>query len=158
MKPDISALQYMRAHGHTPGPTQRPLLTGVVSGLVGWVPSSLVAYFTGALVGEATAFDLSVPVTLVIAAVISVAAGMLYAAIFQRAANDTKGGWLFGSSYGFLIWMIGPVGLWRLFYGYPLTGGTGAMGMFAAYVVFGLALGVAFPLINRALQKRFRAL
>ncbi len=34
-------------------------------------------------------------------------AGVLYGQMFQRAANDRHGGWLFGLAYGFLIWRPG---------------------------------------------------
>ena len=78
-------------------------------------------------------------------------AGVLYAAIFKRAANDFHGGWLFGASYGFLIWMIAPITLWQLF-----TGGRslseGRHGALRRQFLYGIALGLAFPWIHGLVQ------
>jgi len=49
MARDISFLQYMRAHGNTPAPTQRPYLNGAISGLFAAVPSFIALYFSDAL-------------------------------------------------------------------------------------------------------------
>ena len=81
-------------------------------------------------------------------------AGMLYAAIFKRAANDCEGGWLFGISYGFLLWMLAPITLWQLVTPHPVVVGGAAMGLFGAQVFYGLVLGLIFPRIHQLVQIR----
>ncbi len=39
----------MRAHGNTPGPTQRPISAGAISAVFATVPAALVLWFSGAL-------------------------------------------------------------------------------------------------------------
>jgi hypothetical protein len=157
MKGDVTALQYMRAHGNSPGPTQRPRLVGAISGLISSVGAVAIRYYSGAIRSEAEAVGISdwAAVGCVMAA--SVIMGILYAAIFQRAANDIRGGWLFGSCFGFLIWMVGPVTLWQMATGRTLAVGVPAMGIFAAYVGSGLVLGAMYPWVNKLLQKRLKA-
>jgi hypothetical protein len=152
MARDISFMQYMRAHGNTPGPTQRPLLTGAISGLIATVPYILILYFSDALRSAAQNFGIGVSLATVVGVLLAILAGMIYALIFKRAANDTRGGWLFGISFGFLLWMLGPVGLWQTITSRPVALGTAAMGIFGAQLVYGLALGLVFPRIHFLLQ------
>ena len=102
-------MQYMRAHGNTPGPTQRPLLTGAISGVLAEIPSALLLYYSGASESVAAAFGVQIWIVFAASGGLKVLAGLLYAAIFKRSANDREGGWLFGAAYGFLLWMLGPV-------------------------------------------------
>jgi hypothetical protein len=81
-------------------------------------------------------------------------AGLIYAAIFKRAANDCKGGWIFGASYGFLLWLIAPITVWQLFSTRRLVLGGAAMGLFGAHILFGLVLGIVFPWIHFLIQSR----
>ncbi|HYJ92362.1 MAG TPA: hypothetical protein VEV84_13710, partial [Pyrinomonadaceae bacterium] len=74
--------------------------------------------------------------------------------VFKRAANDFHGGWLFGASFGFLLWMIAPVALWQLFTGQPIVVGGAAMGLFGAHVLYGIALGLIFPWIHTLIQTK----
>ena len=154
MNRDVSAMQYMRAHGNSPGPTHRPYLTGAVSAIAAAVPSLLVRWFFGSLESEQEALGIPLWATVLIDASILIVAGMAYSQIFQRAANDTCGGWLFGISYGFLIWMLGPITIWQLAAGNPLAVGPAAIGIFVAQLVYGLILGGLFPFLNRAVQKK----
>jgi hypothetical protein len=154
---DVSALQYMRAHGNSPGPTHRPKLVGAISGLIGSVAGAATRHWTGALASESAAAGVRPFTALVFVVLISVAMGVLYAAIFQRAANDFRGGWLFGSCLGFLIWMVGPVTVWQLSTGRPLAVGIPALGVFAAYVAYGLVLGAVYPFVNKLLQRQLRS-
>jgi hypothetical protein len=153
---DIPAMQYMRAHGNSPGPTHRPSMTGAIAGLLAAVPCLVVGYLTGALTGESERLGVGTWTATILDALILVIAGVIYAEIFKRAANDTFGGWLFGACFGFLIWMDGPVTLWRWVAGEPMARGMSAMGLFAAQIVYGLVLGGVFPYINRLLQTRMK--
>lgn len=154
MAKDISFLQYMRAHGNTPGPTQRPLLTGAIGGLIAEIPSGALLYWSGALASIAERFGANVWSVLAADAVLMILAGMLYAAIFKRAANDCEGGWLFGAAYGFLLWMFAPVTIWQILTSRPAAVGHAAMGLFAAHVLYGLVLGLVYPRIHALVQAR----
>ncbi|HEX6125365.1 MAG TPA: hypothetical protein VFZ23_08320 [Pyrinomonadaceae bacterium] len=154
MAKDISFMQYMRAHGNTAGPTQRPLLTGAISGLLAFVPYEAVLRLSGGRASIAAGFDINMWTSTAINMVVMVLAGMIYAAIFKRAANDCRGGWIFGASYGFVLWMIAPITMWQLLGSRELAVGTAAMGLFGAHVLFGLALGTVFPWIHFLIQSR----
>jgi hypothetical protein len=80
-------------------------------------------------------------------------AGAFYGQVFGRAANDRRGGWLFGISYGFLLWMLGPVMALQWVIARPVAVGVAAMGLFAAQLVYGLTLGLLFPFIHGSLQR-----
>ena len=152
MARDISFIQYMRAHGNTPGPTQRPLLTGALSGVVASLPYVLILNASDALRGIESKFSMSFWTVIAVAEILSILGGIIYAWIFKRAANDTRGGWLFGMSYGFLLWMLGPVALWQSVTSTPVVVGIAAMGMFGAKVLYGLILGFVFPHVHRLLR------
>ena len=47
----ISGIQYMRAHGNSVGPTHRPMLTGLISGIAAALPALAVRAMSGALQG-----------------------------------------------------------------------------------------------------------
>jgi hypothetical protein len=80
-------------------------------------------------------------------------AGALYGRVFMRAANDLRGGWLFGISYGFLLWMLGPVTLMQWVLARPVVVGRASQGLFAAHLLYGLALGLLFPRVHRLIQR-----
>src|SRR5205085_4394206 len=148
-----SFMQYMRAHGQTPGPTLRPFTTGAISGLVAIVPYLAVLALSGALSAAADALGTSVWLVAGTESLLMVLAGVLYAAIFQRTANDKQGGWLFGMSYGFMVWMLSPLTIWQLVSTHPFLLGKAAMGSFGAQLAFGLVLGSIFPWINPLVQQ-----
>jgi hypothetical protein len=87
---------------------------------------------------------------LIVFAALMLMGGMVYAKLFGRAANDRRGGWLFGMSFGFLIWMIGPASFLQLWTAEPMARGVAAMGLFGAHVVHGLVLGMIYPLLSAA--------
>ncbi len=78
--------------------------------------------------------------------------GILYGWLFQRAANDPRGGWLFGMAFGFVLWMLGPVPLLQWLPDQPILRGYPATGLLLAQLLWGLAMGVVFPLIHRHLH------
>jgi hypothetical protein len=69
--------------------------------------------------------------------------------VFQRAAGDRRGGWLFGISYGFLLWMLGPITFLQILLGRPLATGGAAMGILVANLLAGLVLGLIFPWVHQ---------
>jgi hypothetical protein len=87
--------------------------------------------------------------------VVASLAGLLYGAVFRRAASDRRGGWLFGISYGFLLWMLGPVTLLQVLLGHPLATGMAAMGILGGNLLFGLILGLLFRPAHRLVRKPF---
>src|SRR5215213_6248366 len=153
---EISAMQYMQAHGNSPGPTHRPILTGAIGGLLGAIASLVVQYLTSALRYEADSVGVSLWLVAAMIAVVCAAGGIIYGAVFKRAANDASGGWLFGISYGFFIWMVGPVTVWQWVVGKPLAVGTPAIGILASHLIYGLLLGGLYPFINRLTQSKMK--
>lgn len=148
-------MQYMRAHGNTPGPTQRPTAAGVISAVLATVPAALILWMSGALDSLSATLLMGFPLVLLIYFLAMSVAGGLYGRVFSRAANDPRAGWLFGISYGFLIWMLGPVTALQLIRQQPVAIGIAAMGLLGAHLVFGIGLGLLFPLIHRLLQRKF---
>lgn len=147
---------FIRAHGASPGPLMRPLLTGFISGeLAGFgmlillflfrVLGPLMSQFGGATVVEALF-------------IFSAIAGILYGKIYRRAANDTRGGWIFGSSTGFILWMVNPV-IWLPWFGVPaLFVGRASLIFMLSHAVFGALLGILFPWIHKLTTARISKL
>ena len=100
---------FLAAHGYDPGPTQRPLLAGALSGLAATIPAVVILYALGALKVEAGILGLSQPVSIAAGLPLMAAAGAVYARLFGRAANAVRGGWLFGMTFGFALWAAGAV-------------------------------------------------
>jgi len=144
----------MQAHGYLPGPTHRPLLTGALTGLLASFAALPLLYASGAWHKLSEAVSLRPSMTLVVYIAAMTGAGLLYARIFLRAANDVRGGWLFGISYGFLLWMLGPVTLLQWFNGAPIATGNQAKALMGAQLLYGLVLGTAFPWVHRILQPK----
>ena len=151
-------MQYMRAHGNTPGPTQRPSLAGIATGALAEIPALLMLWWSGALTSTAQSLSLSIYVALASHLFAMLLAGVIYGRVFSRAANDPRGGWLFGIGFGFLIWMIGPVTVLQWWLGRPLALGVAAMGILGAHLIYGLCLGLLFPWIHRLLQRELSQL
>jgi hypothetical protein len=146
---------FVRAHGYVPGPTERPILTGMASGLIAMVPAFVVASLGRSLTEAARRLDLH-PATVVLQfALLLATAGAVYGWTFMRAANDRRGGWLFGLSYGFVAWMLGPATMVLWITGRPLVIGVPAQFMLGAHLVYGLLLGSAFPHVGRLVRRRF---
>ena len=151
-------MQYMRAHGNTPGPTQRPILAGAITGLIAEIPAIGMLWWSGALSSVSQSLSLVLWVTLALHLAVMIVAGAIYGRVFSRAANDVRGGWLFGISYGFLIWMVGPVTVLQWLLDRPVAIGVAAMGILGAHLVYGLVLGLLFPSVHRLLQCELRDL
>jgi len=147
-------MRYMAAHGYTPGPTQRPLLTGAVTGALSAVSALPLLCHSGAWERLSVALTAKPMVTLVAYVLTMSAAGLLYGRLFMRAANDARGGWLFGISYGFLLWVLGPVTILQWIRGEPVATGRAAMGLLGTQLLFGLILGTVFPWMHRLFQPK----
>jgi hypothetical protein len=145
--------EFLGAHGYDPGPTQRPVLAGLISGVVATVPAIGVLQALGSLEVEARILGTSVAVTLAAGWVVMAVAGAAYARLFGRTANDRRGGWLFGMAFGFLVWAAGAVLILPLVSGGRAPAGDAALGVFLSLVLWGGALGALFPFIHRPLHK-----
>jgi Na+/proline symporter len=145
-------LRMLQAHGLDAGPTQRPLLAGAVAGVIATVPALCVLTVFQALDAPARAIGASVFAAALAYAGLMLFGGILYGWLFQRAANDVRGGWLFGMAFGFVLWMLGPVPLLQWLPDQPILRGYPAAGLLLAELLWGLALGLVFPLVHRRLH------
>jgi hypothetical protein len=150
-------MRFMRAHGQEPAPGQRPVIAGALAGLGAGLAALPLLFWSQALARVAAALSLSVGVVAATYPAVAMVAGGLYGAVFRRAANDRRGGWLFGISYGFLLWMVGPTTLLQAILGRPLATGTAALGLLGANLLSGLILGLLFRPMHRLTQLRARA-
>lgn len=144
---------FLSAHGYDPGPAQRPGLAGVSSGLLATVPASAILHTFGSLEVEARILGASIAVTLLGGAMLMAAAGATYAWLFGRAANDRRGGWLFGMAFGFALWAAGAVMVLPIASGGLAAAGVAAVGLFLSLVVWGGTLGAILPFVHRPMQK-----
>lgn len=143
---------FLNAHGFDPGPTQRPVLAGILAGVIGTIPATAVLVAFGSLHVEAEILDLSVAATLAAGCGAMAVAGGGYGRLFQRGANDRRGGWLFGMAFGFLLWTAGAVLILPLLSGGRAPAGTAAIGVFLSLITWGGAIGGLFPYIHRPLH------
>jgi hypothetical protein len=146
--------QFMRAHGYLPGPTQRPVLAGVLTGTAAVVPALFTAWQFGAIASVAARLTASQLLIAAVAAALAAVAGAVYGRLFMRAANDRRGGWLFGISFGFLLWMTGAVVLSYGASNQPVATGRAGQILFASHLLYGLALGATFPHVHRMVHRR----
>ena len=144
--------RFLWAHGYEAGPTQRPRLAGAIAAAIAEGPTLALMLATGAVEPLLRAVGLSLPVGLALHLVLVMFAGVVYGQLFQRAANDRSGGWLFGLAFGFLGWMAGPVTALEWLSGRIVIAGSPAQGLFAAYLLWGMLVGLLFPYIHRPLQ------
>jgi hypothetical protein len=145
-------MRFMRAHGQTPGPGQRPRLTGALGGGLGGIVALPLLGWSGAIDSLAATLGLSGWMIAVLYLGISALAGVAYGAVFQRAASDRRGGWLFGLSYGFLLWTLGPIALLQTILERPLATGGAAMGLLGASLISGLVLGGFFRPLHQLVR------
>jgi hypothetical protein len=144
-------LDMLRAHGLDAGPTQRPVLAGALCGVMADLAALPLLHAFGSferlapLVGE-----ISVWVQVASTAL----AGAGYGMLFQRAANDVRGGWLFGMAYGYLVWQVISVPALQWIPARPLLDGQPAQGLLLGHLAWGLAAGFLFPLVHWPLKAR----
>jgi hypothetical protein len=145
---------FLGAHGYDPGPTQRPLLAGAISGVAATLPAVAILYALGSLRVEAGILGISELKTIAAGLPLMAAAGAVYGRLFGRAANDARGGWLFGMSFGFALWAAGAVMVIPLISGGLAPAGKAAVGVFLSLVAWGAALGTVHPFIHHPLHER----
>jgi hypothetical protein len=145
-------LSMLQAHGLDAGPTQRPLLAGVVAGLIAAIPAAAVFAEFGSFQALGRAVGVSGIAAGSAYGGMLLLGGLLYGWLFQRAANDPRGGWLFGLAFGFVLWMLGPIPLLQWFPDQPILWGNPAIGVLLGHLLWGLALGVVFPFVHRTLR------
>ena len=104
------------------------------------------------LEAEARILNLSVAATIAAGWPVMAFAGMVYARLFGRAANDKRGGWLFGMTFGFALWAAGAVFALPLASGGTALAGVAALGALLSLVIWGAALGLLFPFIHRPMH------
>ncbi|MDJ0448850.1 hypothetical protein [Methylocystis sp. JR02] len=150
-------LEILRAHGLDAGPTQRPLLAGMAASIVADIPALGLLQAFGSLGALAQATHASVILPALAYIGLMLLGGVLYGWLFQRAANDPRGGWLFGMAFGFVLWMLGPIPLLQWLPTQPLLTGYPAVGLLLGELLWGLVLGVAFPYVHRPLRPNLSA-
>jgi hypothetical protein len=144
---------FLSAHGFDPGPTQRPLLAGALSGTVATLPAVATLYLFGSLKVEAEILGISQLMTITAGVPLMAVAGAVYGRLFGRAANEFRGGWLFGMAFGFALWAAGAIMILPLVSGGKTPAGEAAIGVFLSLVAWGAALGTVHPFIHRPLHE-----
>lgn len=145
---------FLSAHGYEPGPTQRPLLAGAISGLLATAPAVGLLHLLGSLMVEARILALPVGATIVAGCLLMAVAGAVYARLLGRAANDVRGGWLFGMAFAFALWAAGAVFILPLVGKGQLPAGPPAIGVFLSLVLWGGFLGALLPFVHRRVHLR----
>jgi Na+/melibiose symporter-like transporter len=144
---------FLDAHGYDPGPSQRPLASGAISGIIGTIPAIGVLLAFGSLNAEAEIIGVSAIGTLAIGWLAMAAAGAAYARFFGRAANAVRGGWLFGMAFGFALWAAGAVLVLPLVSGGRAPAGEAAVGVALSLIIWGVATGILVPFVHRPLHE-----
>ena len=140
---------FLSVHGYDPGPSQRPLLSGALSGLLGTIPAIPILIGFGSLDVEARILGLSSATTLAAGCGVMAVAGAFYARSFGRAANNVHGGWLFGMAFGFALWAAGAVLILPVLSGGQAPAGPAALGVAVSLLAWGLATGILVPFVHR---------
>lgn len=141
-------LSILQAHGLDPGPTQRPQLAGAVSSLIANAPAMALVSFFGTVHAVEAAMRVGLLVVLLAFGALNVIAGVAYGRLFQRAANDKRGAWLFGLAFGFIVWMLVPVPLLQWIPQEPTLIRVPAIGLLLGQLLWGLVLGLVFPFVH----------
>jgi hypothetical protein len=146
-------MSFLSAHGYDPGPSQRPLLAGAISGVLATAPAIGVLFSYGSLAVEARILGMSNLLTLALGWVAMAIAGAVYGRLFGRAANNSRGGWLFGMAFGFALWAGGAVLVLPLLSGGRSPAGMAALGVALSMLVWGVTIGILLPFVHRPLHE-----
>jgi hypothetical protein len=147
---------FLSAHGYDPGPTQRPLTAGAISGILATAAAVPILIWFGSLRVEARILNLSTVLTLALGWVAMAIAGAIYARLFGRAANSIRGGWLFGMAFGFALWAAGAVLVLPIVSHGRAPAGPAALGVAASLLVWGFATGILLPFVHRPLHENLQ--
>ena len=146
---------FLSAHGYEPGPTQRPLLAGAISGTLATAPALALLHRAWArLRSKRASRPARLPQRSLAGWLLMAFAGALYARLLGRAANDPRGGWLLGMAFGFALWAAGAVFILPIAGDGQLPAGAAATGVFLSLVLWGGGLGGVLPFIHRLLHRR----
>jgi hypothetical protein len=145
---------FLSVHGYAPGPTQRPFLAGAISGVIATAPAIAILRSFGSLRVEASILHLSIWATLGVGWGAMAIAGAIYARVFGRAANNVRGGWIFGMGFGFASWAAGAAMVLPLISGGQAPAGAAAIGVVLSMLAWGTTLGVLVPFVHRPLHER----
>ena len=140
-------IEEVRTHSFDPGAHQKPRTAGVLAGIV----VAPIAVFVFARCRVFVGIDELAAGVVVLGLC---AMGALYGQIFRRAANDRRGGWMFGMAFGFAVWTIVSFALRATGNGVV---GIAAMGLFGGMVIQGALIGVAFPSVHAFVKRPLRA-
>jgi hypothetical protein len=148
-------MEFLRAHGFDPGPLQRPLLAGALTGLAATAPglAALVSFGSFAVIADRI-MQLPRALTALLLIGAFTLAGLLYGLAFRRAANDRRGGWLFGAVFGFVLWMAAPLVVLPVISGSVMAAGPAAIGFLTCFLLWGTVTGGLFPYVQRQLHVR----
>ncbi len=140
--------------GNSPSPDQRPYLAGFLAACIAAIASAWLLQ-AGAMEAQSHALQIPRADMIAVQAIIWLGGGALFGRVFSRAAADPRGGWLFGLSWGYLLWMLGPATtmMWLSHDG-PVAKGPAAVSLLAAYILYGLVMGIAFPHTNGLFKPR----
>jgi hypothetical protein len=144
---------FLDAHGYDPGPSQRPLIAGALSGILATIPAIAVLVAFGSLKVEAEVLGMSRVATVGLGWGVMAIAGAAYARFFGRAANAMRGGWLFGMSFGFALWAAGAVMVLPLLSGGRAPAGPAAVGVALSLIIWGVATGILVPFVHHPLHE-----
>ena len=148
---------FLDAYGYDPGPSQRPLLAGAISGILATVPATVMLVLFGSLGAEARILGISWPATIGLGCGAMAIAGAAYARFFGRAINAARVGWLFGMSFSFALWAAGAVLILPLLTHGLAPSGEAAAGLALSMIVWGVAIGLLVPFVHRPLHKSIEA-
>lgn len=135
-----------------PEPLQRPRPAGAIAGTAAAFVSAALVWSTGSADLPARAIGVPPPLLVALSIVSLGIAGAAYGAVFLRAANDRRGGWLFGLGWGFLTWALGPITLCQWVLGEPVSTGWQAAILLGGHLLWGLLLGTLFPFVQSHIE------
>ena len=140
--------------GSDPAPLQRPRLAGAIAAGIAAIPAAALVWQTGSVRMPARVIGVSEPMLVFLSFVGLAISGGIYGSVFLRAANDRRGGWLFGLGWGFLTWALGPITLFQWALGRPVAIGEQAAWLLFAHLLWGLVFGAGFPLVQDRVKRR----
>ncbi|HJP69496.1 MAG TPA: hypothetical protein VJ846_11390 [Sphingomicrobium sp.] len=147
---------FLSVHGYDPGPSQRPILSGAISGVVATAPAVLILLWCGSLKVEANILGVSPLLTVALGWLVMAIAGASYARLFGRSANNVHAGWLFGMAFGFALWAGGAVLVLPLLSGGRAPAGVPAIGVALSMLAWGLAIGLLQPFVHRPFHESLK--